>query len=120
MLDNEERRTKENKKIACGRKHLTSLGVDYDVVTSLSEVAIWPRHRAEWPNALIKATLSRNPLRKLIPSSSVQRSSGFLFVHAAPLLEVKGDPGIQNSGRECREPSPGPWVSLRGRFHRQL
>ena len=37
-LDTEERRTKENQKIACGRKHFCSLGVDYDVVTSLSEV----------------------------------------------------------------------------------
>ena len=39
-LDSEERRTKENLKIACGRKHFDTLGVDYDVVTSLSEVAI--------------------------------------------------------------------------------
>ncbi|MEN5247289.1 type III restriction-modification system endonuclease [Brucella pseudintermedia] len=39
-LDSEERRTKENQKIACGRKHFETLGVDYDVVTSLSEVAI--------------------------------------------------------------------------------
>jgi len=38
-LDNEERRTKENQKIACGRKHFDTLGVDYDVVTSLDEVA---------------------------------------------------------------------------------
>jgi type III restriction enzyme len=38
-LDGEERRTKENQKIACGRKHFDSLGVDYDVVTSLAEVA---------------------------------------------------------------------------------
>jgi type III restriction enzyme len=38
-LDNEERRTKENQKIACGRKHFDTLGVDYDVVTSLAEVA---------------------------------------------------------------------------------
>ena len=37
-LDPEERRTKENHKIACGRKHFGALGVDYDVVTSLSEV----------------------------------------------------------------------------------
>jgi len=37
-LDNEERRTKENQKIACGRKHFDTLGVDYDVVTSLAEV----------------------------------------------------------------------------------
>ncbi len=39
-LDGEERGTKENQKIACGRKHFGSLGVDFDVVTSLSEVAI--------------------------------------------------------------------------------
>ncbi|MBZ9917106.1 DEAD/DEAH box helicase family protein [Mesorhizobium sp. BR1-1-12] len=39
-LDNEERRTKENQKIACGRKHFETIGVDYDVVTSLAEVAI--------------------------------------------------------------------------------
>jgi type III restriction enzyme len=39
-LDSEERRTKENQKIACGRKHFNILGLDFDVVTSLSEVAI--------------------------------------------------------------------------------
>lgn len=39
-LDSEKRRTKENQKIACGRKHFGALGVDYDVVTSLSEVGI--------------------------------------------------------------------------------
>lgn len=39
-LDSEERRTKENQKIACGRKHFATLGVDYDVVTSLAEVAM--------------------------------------------------------------------------------
>jgi type III restriction enzyme len=39
-LDSEERRTKENQKIACGRKHFDSLGVNYDAVTSLSEVAM--------------------------------------------------------------------------------
>lgn len=39
-LDSEERRTKENQKIACGRKHFGTLGVDYDVVTSLAEVSI--------------------------------------------------------------------------------
>jgi type III restriction enzyme len=39
-LDSEERRTKENQKIACGRKHFDSLGIDYAVVTSLAEVAI--------------------------------------------------------------------------------
>lgn len=38
-LDSEERRTKENQKIACGRKHFESIGVDYEVVTSLAEVA---------------------------------------------------------------------------------
>ncbi|OYU76436.1 MAG: hypothetical protein CFE32_10295, partial [Alphaproteobacteria bacterium PA3] len=39
-LDSEDRRTKENQKINCGRRHFESLGVDYDVVTSLAEVAI--------------------------------------------------------------------------------
>jgi type III restriction enzyme len=39
-LDSDERRTKENQKTACGRKHFETLGVDYDVVTSLAEVAI--------------------------------------------------------------------------------
>ena len=39
-LDSEELRTKENQKIACGRKHFATLGVNYDVVTSLAEVAI--------------------------------------------------------------------------------
>ncbi|MHB2165632.1 restriction endonuclease [Alsobacter sp. R-9] len=38
-LDNEELRTKENQKIACGRKHFDILGVDYDVVTSLAEIS---------------------------------------------------------------------------------
>ncbi|EGE55961.1 type III restriction protein res subunit [Rhizobium etli CNPAF512] len=39
-LDSEERRTKENQKIACGRKHFASINVDFAVVTSLSEVAM--------------------------------------------------------------------------------
>jgi len=39
-LDSEERRTKENQKIACGRKHFETLGVDFDIVTSLAEVSI--------------------------------------------------------------------------------
>ena len=39
-LDAEERRTQENQRIACGRKHFGALGVDYDVVTSLSEVSM--------------------------------------------------------------------------------
>ena len=39
-LDSEQRRTKENQKIACGRKHFGALGIDYDVVTSLSEVSM--------------------------------------------------------------------------------
>ena len=39
-LDSEERRTKENQKIACGRKHFDTLGVDFDVVTSLAEVSM--------------------------------------------------------------------------------
>ena len=38
-LDSEERRTKENQKIACGRRHFDTLGIDYDVVTSLAEVS---------------------------------------------------------------------------------
>ena len=37
-LDSEERRSKENQKIACGRKQFETIGVDYDVVTSLREV----------------------------------------------------------------------------------
>lgn len=37
-LDPNERREKENKKIACGRKHFDLLDVGYDVATSLSEV----------------------------------------------------------------------------------
>lgn len=32
-----ELREKENRKIACGRKHFDALGVDFDVVTSLEE-----------------------------------------------------------------------------------
>ncbi len=39
-LDSEERRTKENQKIACGRRHFETIGVDFDVVTSLTEVSI--------------------------------------------------------------------------------
>jgi type III restriction enzyme len=39
-LDSEERRTKENQKIACGRRHFASIGVDFAVVTALSEVAM--------------------------------------------------------------------------------
>ncbi len=39
-LDSEERRNKENQKIVCGKKHFETLDVDYDVVTSLAEVAI--------------------------------------------------------------------------------
>ncbi|MCP5464821.1 MAG: restriction endonuclease subunit R, partial [Deltaproteobacteria bacterium] len=37
-LDSEERRSKENQKIKCGKKHFDVIGVDYDVVTSLKEV----------------------------------------------------------------------------------
>ena len=37
-LDSEERRTKENQKIHCGRRHFTVIGADFDVVTSLAEV----------------------------------------------------------------------------------
>jgi type III restriction enzyme len=38
-LDSEELRSKEKQKIDCGRRHFDTLGVDYDVVTSLAEVA---------------------------------------------------------------------------------
>ena len=37
-LDSEDRRPKENQKIACGRKHFETLGVDYAAATELSEV----------------------------------------------------------------------------------
>lgn len=37
-LDSEERRSKENQKIHCGKKHFEIIGVDFDVVTSLKEV----------------------------------------------------------------------------------
>ncbi len=37
-LDDEERRTKENQKIKCGKKHFDTLNVDFEVVTKLSEV----------------------------------------------------------------------------------
>ena len=39
-LDSEERRTIENRKIDCGREHFKAINVDYNVVTSLSEVSI--------------------------------------------------------------------------------
>jgi type III restriction enzyme len=39
-LDSDDRHTKENQKIACGRRHFKTLGVDYDVVTALSEVEV--------------------------------------------------------------------------------
>lgn len=39
-LDSEERRTKENQKITCGKRHFEALEVDFGVVTKLSEVAI--------------------------------------------------------------------------------
>ena len=39
-LDSEERHTKENQKITCGRRHFEALGVDFDVVTKLSEVSM--------------------------------------------------------------------------------
>lgn len=38
--DSEDLRTKENQKIACGRRHFDTLGVDYGVVTLLTEVAL--------------------------------------------------------------------------------
>ena len=39
-LDSEARRTQENQKIACGKRHFEALEVDFDVVTRLSEVAM--------------------------------------------------------------------------------
>ena len=39
-LDSDDRRTKENQKIICGRKHFEALSVDFDVVTKLSEVTM--------------------------------------------------------------------------------
>jgi type III restriction enzyme len=38
-LDSEERRTKENQKITCGKRHFETLGVDFDVVTSVADVS---------------------------------------------------------------------------------
>ncbi|MCY4587354.1 MAG: hypothetical protein OXB98_15055 [Bryobacterales bacterium] len=38
--ESEECRTKESERIACGRKRLDALGVDYDVMLSSSEVSI--------------------------------------------------------------------------------
>lgn len=37
-LDNQERRSKENQKILCGKRHFETIGVDFDVVTKLAEV----------------------------------------------------------------------------------
>lgn len=37
-LDSDDRRTKENQKIKCGKGHFETIGVNYDVVTSLAEV----------------------------------------------------------------------------------
>jgi type III restriction enzyme len=37
-IDSDELRSKEKQKIACGREHFKSIGVDFDVVTSLSQV----------------------------------------------------------------------------------
>ncbi len=42
MIDSERCRMKENRKTACGKRHFEALEVDFDVVTKLSEVAIWP------------------------------------------------------------------------------
>lgn len=39
-LDSEERRTKENQKIRCGKRHFEALEVDFGVVTKLSEVSM--------------------------------------------------------------------------------
>jgi type III restriction enzyme len=37
-LDSQDRRTKENQKILCGRRHFEVLGTDFDVVTNLAQV----------------------------------------------------------------------------------
>ena len=37
-LSSDERRTKENQKIVCGRRHFEALEVDFDVVTKLTDV----------------------------------------------------------------------------------
>ncbi len=37
-LDSQDRRTKENQKIHCGRRHFSVIGANFDVVTSLAEV----------------------------------------------------------------------------------
>ena len=37
-LDSQDRRTKENQKILCGRRHFELLGTDFGIVTKLSEV----------------------------------------------------------------------------------
>ena len=37
-LDSEARRTRENQKTACGKRHIEALEVNFDVVTGLSEV----------------------------------------------------------------------------------
>ena len=39
-LDSEARRTQENQKTACGKRHFEALEVDFDVVTRLSEVVM--------------------------------------------------------------------------------
>ena len=39
-LDSEERRTKENQKITCGRRHFDAHDVNFGVVTALSEVTM--------------------------------------------------------------------------------
>ena len=39
-VDSEERRTQENQKVDCGRRHFRTIGVDFDVVTSLAEVKL--------------------------------------------------------------------------------
>ena len=39
-LDSEDRRTKENQRIACGRKFFGVLDVYYGVVTTFSEVSM--------------------------------------------------------------------------------
>jgi len=40
VTEREERRSKENQKIVCGKRHFEALKVDFNVVTKLSEVSM--------------------------------------------------------------------------------
>jgi type III restriction enzyme len=37
LLDDDKRRTSENQKIKCGKKHFQTLGVDFKTVTNAAE-----------------------------------------------------------------------------------